>query len=296
MRITDNVHTQHINTMLDEPTYTHLLASIAAHVGTDSPLPYLRAATAAIHKLYPPPPSLKLILSSVTACRTGLHRLREVVRLAFTTAEHTAVTDHRPLADTQRDIVWCCVYACLPAIVGLKEYQAAKEEFLAELNMLSGRSVKKDNRMLIIYSHRQSGKSTSLAVFISALMRVCWDINIGVFASALNQSGIIVDHVRTILQVNQIVCFCCLSNFIFKPYTINVGMRRGRRANSKYRRQVRRSPARRRRTRFSDPQQLQQRNRKYEKGINVASDTLCYCVCIILNNAGKSTTINWNGP
>jgi len=194
------------NIMLDELAYIKLLASITVHLGADSPLPYLRAATAAIHKLFPPPLCLKFILSSVSACRTGLHRLREVVRIAFTTAEHTAVTDHRPLADTQRDIVWCCIYACLPAIVGLKEYQAAKEEFVAELNSLSSRAVKRDNRMLIIYSHRQSGKSTSLAVFVSAVMRVCWDINIGVFASALNQSGIIVDHVRTILQVR---CQCC---------------------------------------------------------------------------------------
>lgn len=279
--------------MLDELAYINLLASITVHLGTDSPLPYLRAATAAIHKLFPPPLCLKFVLSSVSACRTGLHRLREVVRLAFTTAEHTAVTDRRPLADTQRDIVWCCIYACLPAIVGLKEYQAAKEEFVAELNSLSSRAVKKDNRMLIIYSHRQSGKSTSLAVFVSAVMRVCWDINIGVFASALNQSGIIVDHVRTILQVLLMSPFLSYSYGSLTVSHPPLGMRRSNRTDSKHRGQIGCSQTRRHGTRISNSQQLKQRNGKNLLGrIYVASDTRCIYVCNRLNSAGRSTTIN----
>lgn len=135
------------------------------------------------------PPPLVTVMNEIVEGYEGLMRLRKIIYLSETIPERLSLTRYMPLTPQQKKFMKCAIIASLPTIVGFKEYSLNRDIYHRELGITG-----EIDRFVLIWTSRQLGKSTVLAIYSAIMQTVVPNISIGVFAAIHSQASIIVEY------------------------------------------------------------------------------------------------------
>lgn len=135
----------------------------------------------------PPPPPIPMF-GNVREGMTGINRLEHIYN-RIKIIESKCLPDNGKFSKNQWAMINDFISTALPKVVTISEYIHNKQLYLDYLG------VDVDGRFAGVLGSRQIGKTTCIAAVIAAIVVTCPDISIGLYASKVDQAGILQERV-----------------------------------------------------------------------------------------------------